>query len=152
MMATVHRRDDKYLFAVKGAPEAVLAAADRVIAEDGETPLNAEGRAEWHARVDYLGHHGLRVIACAMKTGHHADGPPYEDLAFVGLIGLEDPARADVPHAIKDCQAAGIRVVMVTGDHAVTARSIARAVGLLVLGPAFMTGQIVAVDGGRGLA
>jgi Ca2+-transporting ATPase len=51
-------------------------------------------------------------------------------LTFVGLIGLEDPARADVPHAIKDCRAAGIRVVMVTGDHAVTARSIGRAVGL----------------------
>jgi Ca2+-transporting ATPase len=49
----------------------------------------------------------------------------------VGLIGLEDPARADVPHAIADCQRAGIRVVMVTGDHAVTARSIGRAVGLV---------------------
>ena len=56
--------------------------------------------------------------------------PPYEDLTFVGLIGLEDPARADVPHAIKHCREAGIRVVMVTGDHAVTARSIGRAVGL----------------------
>ena len=130
MMATVHRRGDKYLFAVKGAPEAVLAAADKIVAEDGEVPLDAEARAEWHAHVEYLGHHGLRVLACAMKTGSQADAPPYEDLTFVGLIGLEDPARADVPHAIKDCRAAGIRVVMVTGDHAVTARSIGRAVGL----------------------
>ena len=130
MMATVHRRGDKYLFAVKGAPEAVLAAADKIVAEDGEAPLDAEARAEWHAHVEYLGHHGLRVLACAMKTGSQADAPPYEDLTFVGLIGLEDPARADVPHAIKDCRAAGIRVVMVTGDHAVTARSIGRAVGL----------------------
>ena len=52
-------------------------------------------------------------------------------MTFVGLIGLEDPPRADVPHAISDCQRAGIRVVMVTGDHAVTARSIGRAVGLV---------------------
>jgi phosphoserine phosphatase len=51
-------------------------------------------------------------------------------LTFVGLIGLEDPARADVPEAIRACRTAGIRVVMVTGDHAVTARSIGRAVGL----------------------
>jgi P-type Ca2+ transporter type 2C len=55
---------------------------------------------------------------------------PYRNLTFIGLIGLEDPARADVPNAIKDCREAGIRVVMVTGDHAVTARSIGRAVGL----------------------
>jgi Ca2+-transporting ATPase len=130
MMATVHRRGDKYLFAVKGAPEAVLAAADKLLAEHGEVPLDTEARAQWHANVDYLGHHGLRVIACAMKTDGRADAPPYQDLTFVGLIGLEDPARADVPQAIKDCRAAGIRVVMVTGDHAVTARSIGRAVGL----------------------
>ena len=130
MMATVHRRGDKYLFAVKGAPEAVLAAANKIVAVQGEAPLDSEASAEWRAHVDYLGHHGLRVIACAMKTSSQADAPPYEDLTFVGLIGLEDPARADVPHAIQDCRAAGIRVVMVTGDHAVTARSIGRAVGL----------------------
>ena len=56
-----------------------------------------------------LGYHGLRVIACAMKTSGQGDAPPYEDLTFVGLVGLKDPARADVPHAIKDCRAAGIR-------------------------------------------
>ena len=130
MMATVHRRGDEYLFAVKGAPEAVLAAADHVVAEDGKAHLGAEARAEWRAHIQYFGHHGLRVLACAMKTGSQADAPPYEDLTFVGLIGLEDPARADVPCAIEDCRAAGIRVIMVTGDHAVTARSIGRAVGL----------------------
>ncbi len=130
MMATVHRRGDEYLFAVKGAPEAVLAAADHVVAEDGKAHLGAEARAEWRAHIQYFGHHGLRVLACAMKTGPQADAPPYEDLTFVGLIGLEDPARADVPCAIEDCRAAGIRVIMVTGDHAVTARSIGRAVGL----------------------
>ena len=130
MMATVHRRGDKYLFAVKGAPEAVLAAANKIVAVQGEAPLDSEASAEWRAHVEYLGHHGLRVIACAMKTSSQADAPPYEDLTFVGLIGLEDPARSDVPHAIEDCRAAGIRVVMVTGDHAVTARSIGRAVGL----------------------
>lgn len=130
MMATVHRRAGTYLYAVKGAPEAVLAAANWVIAESGQEELNTAMRAEWHTRVEHLGHHGLRVLACAMKTGTQPDAPPYADLIFVGLIGLEDPARADVPKAIKDCHDAGIRVVMVTGDHAVTARSIGRAVGL----------------------
>jgi P-type Ca2+ transporter type 2C len=130
MMATVHRRGDEFLFAVKGAPEAVLAATTRTISDGGETAMDAGLRAEWLARVEHLGHHGLRVLACAMKTGKLPDAPLYEELTFVGLIGLEDPARADVPHAIQDCRGAGIRVVMVTGDHAVTARSIGRAVGL----------------------
>ena len=130
MMATVHHYGDRYLFAVKGAPEAMLAVSSKVITEHGEAVLDSDMRSEWHAHVEHLGHHGLRVLACAMKMGTRPDAPPYEDLTFVGLVGLEDPARADVPHAIKSCREAGIRVVMVTGDHAVTARSIARAVGL----------------------
>ena len=131
MMATVHESGDGFLVAVKGAPEAVLAAAARVITDHGEVALDDAVRAEWLARADNFGHHGLRVLACAMKMDTQADGPPYEGLVLVGLIGLEDPARADVPHAIHDCRRAGIRVVMVTGDHAVTARSIGRAVGLV---------------------
>ena len=130
MMATVHRRGDAFLFAVKGAPEAVLAAASRVISDGADIILDSRRRTEWLNRVEHLGHHGLRVLACAMKTSTLADAAPYKDLIFVGLIGLEDPARADVPEAIQDCRRAGIRVVMVTGDHAVTARSIGRAVGL----------------------
>ena len=130
MMATVHYHGDRYLFAVKGAPEAVLAASSKVMTEHGEAVLDSEMRSEWHAHVEHLAHHGLRVLACATKTGMRPDASPYEDLTFVGLVGLEDPARGDVPHAIKYCREAGIRVVMVTGDHAVTARSIARAVGL----------------------
>ena len=130
MMATVHRRGEQYFFAVKGAPEAVLASASKVINGTSEAALDHAMRAEWHARIEHMGRDGLRVLACAMKTGTDADTHPYDGLTFVGLIGLEDPARADVPDAIRACRQAGIRVVMVTGDHAVTARSIGRAVGL----------------------
>jgi Ca2+-transporting ATPase len=130
MMATVHEYRDGVLVAVKGAPEAVLAAAKRVTVEHGEVTLDDVMRAEWLRRANQLGHQGLRVLACAMKVDGLADVAPYEGLVLVGLIGLEDPARADVPQAICDCRQAGIRVVMVTGDHAVTARSIGRAVGL----------------------
>jgi Ca2+-transporting ATPase len=130
MMATVHSRGDQFLYAVKGAPEAVLEASTHVIAEDGETEFDDKMRAEWAERIEHLGHHGLRVLACATKQIPEGDADPYAELIFLGLIGLEDPARADVPQAIRDCRTAGIRVVMVTGDHAVTARSIGRAVGL----------------------
>lgn len=130
MMATVHECEDGVLVAVKGAPEAVLAAATRVAVEHGEVAFDDAMRAEWLSRADQLGHDGLRVLACALKMDALADVAPYERLILVGLIGLEDPARADVPQAIQDCRQAGIRVVMITGDHVVTARSIGRAVGL----------------------
>jgi P-type Ca2+ transporter type 2C len=114
-----HNYEVEVVLQSPGAPEAVLAASERVISDDREIAIDSDMQAEWLSRVGQLGHHGLRVLACAMKTGMHADVAPYENLTFVGLVALEGPARADVPHAIRDCQQAGIRVVMVTGDHAV---------------------------------
>ena len=144
MMATVHESGDGFLIAVKGAPEAVVAAATHVIADHGEVALSDDTRAEWLGRTDHLGHHGLRVLACAMKMDTRADGAPYEGLVLLGLIGLEDPARADVPQAIQDCRSAGISVVMVTGDHAVTARSIGRAVGIVDHDDHVIDGKVIA--------
>ncbi len=130
MMATVHRREGLYHYFIKGAPEAVLAAAQRVPSDDGSLALDAAERTEWLSRVGEFGRRGLRVLAGATKESGTADNPPFEDLTFLGLIGLEDPARVDVPQAIQACQHAGIRVIMVTGDHAVTARAIGQIVGL----------------------
>jgi Ca2+-transporting ATPase len=130
MMATVHRRDGAHLFAVKGAPEAVLDSAERLAGEDGSAIIDETTRAEWLARVEKLGSEGLRVLAFAMRTREGPDRPAFEALTFLGLVGLEDPPRAEVSDAIRACNKAGIRVVMITGDHSVTARSIARIVGL----------------------
>jgi Ca2+-transporting ATPase len=130
MMATIHRHGDHFLFAVKGAPEPVLAASDRVQLNGGDVAMDFDTRNRWSRRVDLLGQHGLRVMACAFKSESRLDAPPYAGLTFVGLLGLEDPVRSDVAGAIAACHQAGIRVIMVTGDHAVTARSIARAAGL----------------------
>jgi len=74
---------------------------------------------------------GLRVVALATKAAETDDAEPYEGLTFLGLDGLLDPPREEVRPALEACQEAGIRVVMVTGDHPVTARKIARAVGLV---------------------
>jgi Ca2+-transporting ATPase len=144
MMATVHREDDHFHFAIKGAPEAVLAASRRIASDGGDAAMDEAMRAQWLDRVAELGHHGLRVLACAVGSSTSGDAAPFEALTFVGLIGLEDPARADVPHAIRDCREAGIRVVMLTGDHAVTARSIGRAVGLGEASPHVVEGTELA--------
>ncbi|MBI1219870.1 MAG: HAD-IC family P-type ATPase [Rhodobacteraceae bacterium] len=130
MMGTVHRRGAGYIFAIKGAPEAVLPCCDLVAPDGAVRVMAARERQEWLQRVADLAHRGLRVLACAAKTEDTPEAAPYQGLTFLGLIGLEDPARVDVPEAIGACHRAGIRVVMVTGDHAATARSIGRAVGL----------------------
>jgi Ca2+-transporting ATPase len=130
MMVTAHRCDGHCLVAAKGAPEAILACSSRLAREDEDVPLDEEQRDTLMAKVDALGRQGLRVLAFAEGA---APGPPEGpccDLTFLGLVGLYDPPRRDVEEAIAACRAAGIRVVMVTGDHAVTAASIARSVSL----------------------
>ena len=105
MMATVHHNDGAYFFAIKGAPEAVLAKAERIAGEDSDAVMDEAMRAEWLARVDKLGADGLRVLAFAAHRKPASDGPPFESLTFLGLVGLEDPPRADVPDAISACHA-----------------------------------------------
>ena len=130
MMGTVHAFGSSHFVSVKGAPEAVLAASRRASDGQRDIPLDDVAQDLWRRRVEELGARGLRVIACAERWVGTADAQPFEELTFLGLVGLEDPARPDVPEALAACRAAGVRVVMVTGDHAVTALSIAHAVGL----------------------
>ncbi|MEN3226472.1 cation-transporting P-type ATPase [Methylorubrum rhodesianum] len=153
MMATVHASGRGYLMAVKGAPEAVLAASWHVDDGERDRPLDEVDRDFWRRRVADLGAKGLRVIACAERMVDDAGTHPFEELTFLGLVGLEDPAREGVPEAVAACRDAGIRVVMVTGDHAVTARSIALAVGIAGPDGQVMEGGTVdeAADGLQGV-
>jgi len=138
MMATYHRQAgggatgvQEYRVMVKGAPESVLAACSRVLADDGEGELSDADRRRWLARNEEMAAFGLRVIGLAVKNAASVEERPYEGLTFVGLVGLLDPPRRQVPDAIAQCTAAGIRVVMVTGDQAITARNVAESVGLV---------------------
>ncbi len=142
MMATTHRRDGGLLMAVKGAPEAVLAAAAD-IANDRNRALSAEMRNEWLAHAAAMAEDGLRVLALAEKTISPNAMPSYDNLTFLCLVGFRDPPRVDVKDAIAACRQAGIRVVMVTGDHAVTARKIAEILGIAKPGAA------IVVEGGE---
>ncbi|WP_372891964.1 cation-transporting P-type ATPase [Rhodosalinus sp.] len=118
---------------VKGAPEAVLAmCADQRAPGGGTDPLDAQA---WHERLEALAAQGQRVIALAARGLRDAPrelGPEDLDghLTFLGLVGLIDPPRAEAITAVADCHAAGIRVKMITGDHAATARAIAGQIGL----------------------
>ncbi len=131
MMATYHQRDDGIYVAVKGAPRAVFEVCDSVVGSDGQSQsLDDQRRQEWEDRVERLAADGLRMLAVADKVVDDVQVEPYEGLQLVGLVGLLDPPREEVRSAIHRCQAAGIRVVMVTGDQPTTGRAIGRAVGI----------------------
>jgi len=130
MMATYHESDGSYYVAVKGAPEAVLRVSSRQLTAEGDQELTEKDRDRWLERVDRLARNGLRLLAVARKEVSSLRVPPYEDLTVIGVLGLQDPPRGDVAKALQECREAGIRVVMVTGDQASTARSIAETLGL----------------------
>ena len=131
MMATTHRDGDGMLMTVKGAPETVLDVCSHVMAQDGTTTaMTPQARQSWTARSAKAAQSGLRLLALAKKHPRDAAADPYGDLTLIGLVCLRDPIRADVPKAIAASRAAGVRVVMLTGDHADTAQAIALAAGL----------------------
>jgi Ca2+-transporting ATPase len=131
MMATAHARDGVVEFYVKGAPEAVIARCDRLARKEGTAPFSEAERAHWRLQAARLAGEGLRVIAAAKKRAASADEAAYGGLEFLGLFALLDPPRRDVRDAIAACHHAGVRIVMITGDHAATAKTIAAAIGLV---------------------
>ncbi|MGB5985248.1 MAG: HAD-IC family P-type ATPase, partial [Desulfobacterales bacterium] len=118
MMATVHKEEKNggaWRIAVKGAPEAVLDASIRLAGSNGNGELDDQTRKRWLEQNEQLAAEGLRVLALAAKRTDSQDAEPYEALSFLGLIGMQDPPRGEVPGAIQACSEAGIEVVMVTG-------------------------------------
>lgn len=124
------------LAAVKGTPEMVLAQCD----------LDAAERNEWLARIEAFASGGHKVIACASRPLEGAGwsgGEPDRHFHFAGLLCFEDPVRAGVRDALQKCRDAGIRVIMVTGDHPTTARAVACEIGLGAGAPCVVEGDRV---------
>jgi Ca2+-transporting ATPase len=113
---------DGVSLAVKGAPEAVAKLC----------PLSNDERAALDADVDTLASHGIRVLAVASAQVGSATPDSLDDVRaqLLGLVGFADPLRESVPDAVRECRAAGIRVIMITGDYPATARAIARDAGI----------------------
>jgi Ca2+-transporting ATPase len=132
MMATYHQSNGDIEVAVKGAPEKLLEVCSTIIGPnlDSDEPLTEEEKNRWLKQSEKLAENGLRLLAVADKKVKSKDAEPYEELRFLGLIGLLDPARDDVGPSISECQSAGIRVIMVTGDQAPTASAIAKETGI----------------------
>ncbi len=131
MMSTFHQKDGSFLVAVKGAPDSLLEISSKILTENGQADFTDELKDYWYKMNEELAGKGYRVIAHGEKEVESASSDPYEKLAFLGLVCLLDPPRLDVRDSILKCLDAGIKVVMVTGDHPATAKNIALAVGLV---------------------
>jgi calcium-translocating P-type ATPase len=115
----------------KGAPEVVLALCERIEVGDHEIPLD-EARRRTVLRVQgEMAEHGLRVLGFAFRELGPGEAPVETGMTLSGLVGLRDPPRPEVRDAIGRCRTAGIKVIMVTGDHPHTAVAIAREIGLV---------------------
>lgn len=132
-MATLHDCEGAREVLLKGAPERVLAMCSYQLEADGEERLL--GEAHWHEQIEAQARAGRRVLALARRRLaadkedlDHADVA--SGLTLLGLVGIIDPPRDEAITAVAQCRAAGIRVVMITGDHGVTASAIARQLGM----------------------
>lgn len=134
VMSVVVDSDSRRQVMLKGAPEPVIDRSVEILEDDGPRRLEPAERETIMSEIDAMAAEGLRVVAFASKDlapGLH----PYRDeaetgLTFVGAAGFFDPPRSDVPEAVRACNTAGIRVMMITGDHASTAAAVAREIGL----------------------
>ena len=133
-LSTLHRVQGGLRLYTKGAPEAVLPLCNAVETQSGPEAMAAAKRREIVDAHQTMTKKGLRVLALAFRS---VEAAPQRDtlergLVFTGLVGLEDPFRPEVPEAIRKCRSAGIKVIMVTGDHPETALVLAKQIGLVV--------------------
>jgi Ca2+-transporting ATPase len=134
-MSTFHQTAAGVLMYVKGAPERLLPRADQMLTAQGERHLSAEDREAIQDQAARMAREALRVLGlayCRLPAAPDLDsGQVDPELVWVGLVGLIDPPRPEARQAVRHCRQAGIRVIMVTGDHPVTASAVAREVGLI---------------------
>ena len=145
MMSTIHDLGDRFVQYTKGGPDVVLARCD-FYWEDGKVlPMTEEKRSQIMAANKAMADRALRVLAAAKRDWPQRpsdNSPEYleQGLIFVGLTGMIDPVRPEVKAAIEQCRSAGIRAVMITGDHKDTAVAIAKELGIITDASQAITG------------
>ena len=145
MMSTVHRREKDFIQFTKGAPDVVINRCKYYLSGGEALPMTEEYKREILSANKMMADKALRVLACAERiyseepASYDADAIESE-LCFVGLTGMIDPVRPEVKDAIVECRSAGIRPIMITGDHIDTAVAIARELGIIGEGQRAITG------------
>lgn len=143
-MSTLHQSPEGLVLYCKGALESVLPICQYILIDCSIKLLSTEVKLKLMQAQNAMAHQGLRVMAFAYRklAEGYSRTELEENLVFTGLVGLEDPPRPEVPEALRKCQEAGIKVIMVTGDHPETATAIAREIGLVKSeSPTIITGD-----------
>lgn len=145
MMSTVHSKDGAYIQYTKGAPDEVLKCCTKILKDGKVRDITEADRTEILKKNKEYADKALRVLACSFKELSEipADQSPEaleKDLVFCGLVGMIDPVRPEVKAAIEECRTAGIRPIMITGDHKDTATAIAMELGIIDNPDAAITG------------
>lgn len=131
MMTTVHKEENEYISITKGAPDVLLKKCTKYFDGNTELTLSSNIIEKIEQNNNKMAEKALRVIAVAYKKVANSANIKEEDLVFVGLIGMIDPPREGVKEAVATCKKAGIKTVMITGDHITTAKAIAKDLGIL---------------------
>ncbi|GAB3979505.1 cation-transporting P-type ATPase [Actinoallomurus acanthiterrae] len=147
LMSTIDERDGGVWVDAKGAPEELLPRCTTIVENGCVRPLTVARRKEIEQVVDSHARRGLRVLAVAAR--HLGSTQPIperreqaeRELSLLGLVAMHDPPRPEVADAVAHCHAAGIRIIVVTGDHALTATAIAAQVGIVRGEPTVITGD-----------
>ncbi len=146
MMSTLHETAQGIVQFTKGAPDVVLDRCTHYLKNGEATPMTEAAKAEIIAANKTMADRALRVLACARRSWDQKPESLEADalecgLCFVGLCGMIDPVRPEVKAAIEECKGAGIRAIMITGDHVDTAVAIAKELGILSEGRRAITGM-----------
>jgi Ca2+-transporting ATPase len=132
-MTTLHSLSKGQVAYSKGAPEVILDACTLALAASGESSLDRTGKEAILAMGQQMADQALRVLAVAYKPDV-VNGDAEQHMIFLGLLGMIDPPRPEAKTAVRTCAQAGIKTVMITGDHPLTAQAIARELGILKTG------------------
>lgn len=144
-MTTLHRTPEGVVACSKGAPEFLLDSCTRILDTEGERAFEPADREAVHESARLMAAGALRVLALARRMDATIENAE-RDLTFLGLVGMIDPPRPEARAAIAQCRQAGIKVVMITGDHPLTARAVATELGILRNGRVVTGTELEAMD------
>ena len=144
-MTTLHATADGPVAYAKGAAEIILDSCTRLLTEDGAQPLDDAAREAILEQARQMAGEALRVLGIATKPDASIENAEHE-MTFLGLVGMIDPPRSEAKAAVQACEQAGIKVVMITGDHPLTAQAVARELGLLKTGRSVTGAELEAMS------